>query len=279
MQEEILFMFRPECLVSRLFTEVLDDNEALLIKGADRYCRYTGYGSTFQFGGDYRETIGTDAQGHRDVVVVGIDARHYAHPYRQRSAPRPNTLANIQLSALMQQFDRREIDREIRKAIVGFLPGTAFQTPRGLATGNWGSGAFGGMAQLKAIIQLIAASLAFQRLDGNEYRMKYLTFQDAALLPVEPLADRSRHPWQVVADRVLSRGTTVGELYGWLLDYRADVLQPVLNMQQRRDQPQQQQQQQAEARWLDLFSFIMRRCEQPAATVESEDRMDVDLTL
>ncbi|CAF4298911.1 unnamed protein product, partial [Adineta steineri] len=45
----------------------------------------------------------------------------------------------------------------------------------GIATGNWGCGAFNGNKQLKAIIQLIAASQA-------ERPLVYLTFRDQNLV-------------------------------------------------------------------------------------------------
>lgn len=43
-QEEILFLINPELIVSRLFTEKLEDNECLIITGNDEmisYCRST----------------------------------------------------------------------------------------------------------------------------------------------------------------------------------------------------------------------------------------------
>jgi poly(ADP-ribose) glycohydrolase len=40
-----------------LFTEALDENEALEVKGAERFSTYTGYASTFRFQGDFMETV------------------------------------------------------------------------------------------------------------------------------------------------------------------------------------------------------------------------------
>lgn len=52
-QEEIRFAICPELIISRLFTEELQDNEALLIKGAERYSNYNGYARTFEWHSDH----------------------------------------------------------------------------------------------------------------------------------------------------------------------------------------------------------------------------------
>lgn len=40
-QEEILFLINPELIVSRLFTEKLEDNECLIITGDDEMINYS----------------------------------------------------------------------------------------------------------------------------------------------------------------------------------------------------------------------------------------------
>ncbi|VDD82655.1 unnamed protein product [Mesocestoides corti] len=54
-QEEILCRIRPEIIVGRLFVEALEPHEALIIEGAERFSRHTGYGSSFQWIGDFDE--------------------------------------------------------------------------------------------------------------------------------------------------------------------------------------------------------------------------------
>ena len=39
-QEEIRFLVCPELIVSRLFTEELDDNESLVMSGAEQFSKY-----------------------------------------------------------------------------------------------------------------------------------------------------------------------------------------------------------------------------------------------
>lgn len=76
-QEEIRFVICPELLCSRLFTEVLDDNECLLMLGCERFNRYNGYASTFEWTGDYRDNTPLDSSRRRKCAIVAIDAVHF----------------------------------------------------------------------------------------------------------------------------------------------------------------------------------------------------------
>ena len=55
-QEEIRFVLSPELIVSILFCERLEDNEALLIKGIERFSCYEGYAETFKWKNNYVDT-------------------------------------------------------------------------------------------------------------------------------------------------------------------------------------------------------------------------------
>ena len=52
-QEEIRFLICPELIISRLFTEALEDNECLLMTGCERYSNYKGYASSFKWADPY----------------------------------------------------------------------------------------------------------------------------------------------------------------------------------------------------------------------------------
>ena len=54
-QEEILCSIRPEILAGLLFIEAIEKHEAIIIEGAERFSRYTGYGSEFKWAGDFNE--------------------------------------------------------------------------------------------------------------------------------------------------------------------------------------------------------------------------------
>lgn len=52
-QEEIRFLICPELIAALLFTECLDPNESVMIRGCERFSSYTGYASTFEWLEDY----------------------------------------------------------------------------------------------------------------------------------------------------------------------------------------------------------------------------------
>ncbi|GJQ74494.1 hypothetical protein Trydic_g21363 [Trypoxylus dichotomus] len=152
-QEEIRFIICPELIVSRLFTEELNANEALLITGAERYSNYSGYGDTFTWEGDYIDQTPYDCYGRRKTSIVAIDATKF--------------------NKASDQFNTSVIIRELNKAYVGFHSNlTGKLAP--VATGNWGCGAFRGDPNLKSLIQLMACSAA-------KRNMVYYTFGNVDL--------------------------------------------------------------------------------------------------
>lgn len=52
-QEEILFVIKPECLISRLLCETMNPNEVIIIAGAEQFSLYKGYGRTVTFAGNF----------------------------------------------------------------------------------------------------------------------------------------------------------------------------------------------------------------------------------
>ncbi|KAF9094463.1 hypothetical protein BGX29_009487 [Mortierella sp. GBA35] len=165
-QEEIRFAICPELIVSRLFTQMLQSNEALLIKGAERFSNYNGYANTFEWHSNHIDTTPRDKLGRRRTEICAIDALPF------KSGPQR-----------LDQFCESAVLRELNKAIAGFRrsPITSSDwglcqgevpSPRGdlIATGNWGCGAFGGHLQLKFLIQLLAASVcaAYSRVDDGD---------------------------------------------------------------------------------------------------------------
>ena len=156
-QEEIRFLLCPELILSRLFTEQLQDNECLIVVGAERFSSYSGYGSTFEWAGTYKDEVQRDTWGRKETHLVAMDA--------------------LVISQSLSQFKPGLMRRELNKAYCGFMNSDATTTcgkPMAVATGTWGCGAFGGDKQLKALLQWLAASAA-----GRD--MVYFTFQDAQL--------------------------------------------------------------------------------------------------
>lgn len=74
------------------------------------------------------------------------------------------------------QFEKEQIDRELRKAYCGFYrQGFSDENLSAVATGNWGCGAFGGDIELKSLIQLLAAA-------ESGRAVAYYTFGDSELM-------------------------------------------------------------------------------------------------
>lgn len=65
--EEIRFSISPELIAARLFTEVLDDDEVLIITGSTQFSKYSGYGDSFKFEGPHedKKTLDRDRFGRR----------------------------------------------------------------------------------------------------------------------------------------------------------------------------------------------------------------------
>ncbi|XP_055304353.1 poly(ADP-ribose) glycohydrolase-like [Sitodiplosis mosellana] len=180
-QEEIRFMICPELLCSRLFTEVLDDNECLLIMGCEQFSKYSGYASTFTWTGDYLDRTPFDSSRRRKCTIVAIDA----YPFKQRAA----------------QYQEDMLRRELNKAYVGFKHDLSSPAP-GIATGNWGCGAFNGDKHLKSLLQLMACCV-------TERPLVYFTFGDEQL----------RDELFTIYEFLKQNKVKISELWACLLEY------------------------------------------------------------
>ena len=86
-------------------------------------------------------SIFSDSMRRRQCFVVAIDALYFSDP--------------------IQQYDVSRIDRELNKAFTGFsaLPDITAMAHLGIATGNWGCGAFRGDPELKSWFHHCCGSL------------------------------------------------------------------------------------------------------------------------
>ncbi|KAM4715523.1 poly(ADP-ribose) glycohydrolase [Anableps anableps] len=186
-QEEIRFLINPELIVSRLFTEALDDNECLIITGTQQYSKYTGYAQTYKWAGCHQDTTPRDDWRRLCTEIVAIDA--------------------LQFKNFLEQFHPNKINRELNKAYCGFShPEKESQNLAAVATGNWGCGVFGGDARLKALIQMLAAAEA-----GRD--VAYFTFGDSQLMT-------DVHNMHFF---LTQRNISVGEVYDLLGQYYSSV--------------------------------------------------------
>ncbi|XP_015254109.1 PREDICTED: poly(ADP-ribose) glycohydrolase-like [Cyprinodon variegatus] len=182
-QEEIRFLINPELIVSRLFTEALENNECLIITGTEQYSKYSGYAESYKWQGSYKDETPRDEWQRRCTEIVAIDAVKYRH--------------------FLEQFVPEKITRELNKAYCGFhCSNLNIKHLSAVATGNWGCGAFGGDTRLKALIQLMAAAEA-----GRD--VAYFTFGDVQLM-------RDVHE---IHTFLTEKQVTVGQLYSLLIHY------------------------------------------------------------
>ena len=188
-QEEIRFLICPELIVSRLFTEELDDNECLVVTGIEQFSRYNGYASTFEWAGDFVDSTARDSWGRRQVQLVALDA--------------------LVFHGLRTQFKPENVQRELNKAYCGFMNSETSSSGHtmAVATGNWGCGAFGGDPYLKALLQWMAASIAHRD-------VVYFTFGR------EDLVQELEEVHQLITDK----GYTVGKLLHCLTNYHVEII-------------------------------------------------------
>ncbi|XP_017086402.1 poly(ADP-ribose) glycohydrolase [Drosophila eugracilis] len=153
-QEEIRFVICPELLAGKLFTESLRPFEALVMLGAERYSNYTGYAGSFEWSGNCEDSTPKDSSHRRQTAIVAIDALHFVQSHHQ--------------------YREDLMERELNKAYIGFAH-YMITPPPGVATGNWGCGAFGGDSYLKALLQLMVCAqvgrpLAYYTFGNTEFR-------------------------------------------------------------------------------------------------------------
>ncbi|CAF1063214.1 unnamed protein product [Rotaria sordida] len=182
-QEEIRFVICPEMLLSLLLCEVIQPNECVFLIGCERFSSYQGYSTTFQFKENYIDQTPKDSWGRKLCHVVAMDA--------------------IAFHNRATQYTIKNMKRELMKAYTCFrIPAAVTDQKSGIATGNWGCGAFNGNKQLKAIIQLTAASQTGRSL-------AYLTFRDQDLVM----------SFYKVYEYLLNEKATVKDLCNYLQQY------------------------------------------------------------
>ncbi|XP_002737643.1 uncharacterized protein LOC100367685 [Saccoglossus kowalevskii] len=107
-QEEIRFCICPELIASMLFMEQMDENEAIMMSGFEQFSQYSGYASTLQFAGDYRDNAKWE-NGRLETMISSIDAVSYKR--------KPQA-----------QYKDVNILRDLNKALVGFTLPESFKT-------------------------------------------------------------------------------------------------------------------------------------------------------
>jgi poly(ADP-ribose) glycohydrolase len=99
-QEEIRFIISPELIASLLFTARMEDHEVVVIKGSERFSKYSGYSYTFEWAGNFEDNAPLDSQKRRDCTIVAMDALYFGIP--------------------TSQYLLGNVEREVKKAFCGF---------------------------------------------------------------------------------------------------------------------------------------------------------------
>ncbi|KAL9647312.1 hypothetical protein ABK040_011679 [Willaertia magna] len=134
-QEEILFSCCPECFITLLNCETLNDNEVVIVKNVIRFTDYIGYSYNFKFNGIFNKPL------NKLQHVLIMDATTFS------------------------QFRSDVIRRDLNKAYLAFN-----NINDGISTGNWGCGAFGGDLHLKFCQQLCAIRLTNNQLYYSTFK-------------------------------------------------------------------------------------------------------------
>jgi len=136
-----------EPIVGLLFVDQLQDEEVLIVSGVRLYNQYEGFSGSLKWQQGVVEAV--DGR-----MIVALDAEDY----RKRE---------------QDQYQRRSIERELKKAVLGF-GATLAPDSYEVVTGNWGCGVFKGDIQLKFLIQWVAATFCHRN-------MSYLTWNNSDL--------------------------------------------------------------------------------------------------
>ena len=178
-QEEVLFSIRPELFIALLATESLLPHEAVVIRGAPLFARYSGYLHSFRYAGP---GIGAGSAAADPTEIVAIDA--------------------IVAHSVGQQLRASWFQRDLNKAYLGFsgfpsneplsspLPADGWD-PALISTGMWGCGVFMCNPTIKFCQQLMAAAVAGCRLVYSTFGKAETARSHAALFAALVAADAS----------------------------------------------------------------------------------------
>lgn len=198
--EEIKFSAWPELCVSMLVCPCIQRSEAVVIVGAEQFSKFTGYGGSLRYAGDSIDGLRAE-DGSCLTAVAAMDALDgRGLPFTLALQLRPELMA-----------------RELNKASAAFAPSDdrAKHLWRKVATGNWGCGVFGGMVELKSVLQWMACSRA-------DRAMVYFPFE-------QPIGDRLAS----LATKLVEAGATVGMVWKGLERLGADT-KLVVSLQDKR---------------------------------------------
>ena len=229
-QEEILFAVQPEAIVSMLFMEVMNDNDAIRIDNTIVYSEYSGYGGSFKFAKSAINLNDLNSIKRNKFIAIDASARYQSQKYE------------YDYRFGYGYISKKLINRDLHKAFVGFNLINFYQKEKdttyekipedtkipeeenkdknnidkkSIATGNWGCGIFGGDHELKFFQQWIAASFA-----GVE-RLDYFSFGAKEMLQLTNKLDKIKQKYinaNKLYEDLITKKLSEGEVLNILLN-------------------------------------------------------------
>lgn len=198
-EEEVVFCTCPELCVAMFMVQRVGASEAIVVKGVERFCRYSGDGSGWselEYAGDWRDPTRRDDHGSLESCWLLIDPTKFE---------REDTIADQMESAVMR--------RDLNKCFTGF---EAAGTRSGLQTvtvSDWGCDSlWRGDLELKVLVLWMASSTANLKLHMTLAEVVASALRDTLL------------KLRLLVDRCCQEGVTVAQLFESIQE--AATLQP-----------------------------------------------------
>ncbi|XP_059074287.1 poly(ADP-ribose) glycohydrolase 1 isoform X2 [Cryptomeria japonica] len=230
-QEEIRFLINPESIAGMLFLPAMQVNEAIEIVGAERFSEYHGeVNKAFcgfldhakihrHFRSSKKQNVQGDSLATADFQECSnsIDNDLSTSVNQQLENGGPSLVNDEALDDISQQMSPgREKDG------MQYIHSLPSEDKIGIATGNWGCGAFGGDVELKSILQWLAASQALRPFVlyytfGEEFSKRLIMFAEWVTCHCWTVGEL----WDMLIEysRLRSTGKTYDSFFNWVLPH------------------------------------------------------------
>lgn len=198
-QEEIVLLVRPESLMATIFCARMNDNEAIVVMGAERMSHYSGYGAGVKFQGNFQDE--TPLGYSKDQCEVMLQSSIIFVDASKRTSSNAQFVGDFQ--------------RDLNKVYCGFDTLQFGRSGVQIAGGNWAYEFNGNNMHIKFIQQVLAATQSGKSLVyypfSREFEEKLLPFIEWIInqkLTVGELFEK----YVRMIDSCTSTGTRMGEL-------------------------------------------------------------------
>lgn len=182
-EEEIRILLYPEVCIAMFVCGVIDDNESVLVRGAERFSAFEDDdGFSLKFSGSYKDKSERDADATLKSNILLVDASKWERT-----------------TELAEQLEVANMDRDLNKILRGFTDEADSSSPGPITTTNWGCDRrFNGARDVRPLIQWMAASVA-----GRELHLWLVEDRDHSTL---------RRQLEQLSDLCVKNAVDVGQL-------------------------------------------------------------------